>query len=89
MARGPSLGKPREGEHADLIRDVVPRARRTLGLNRLPKGRAHVADAARHEAQLLQPHLLQRRRGQDLVHDGCPVLRGARVGLVSKKSESF
>lgn len=40
------------GEHADLVCDVLPRARGAALLNVLPQQRAHVDDALRHARDL-------------------------------------
>mmetsp|Transcript_116540 Transcript_116540/g.277047 ORF Transcript_116540/g.277047 Transcript_116540/m.277047 type:complete len:343 (-) Transcript_116540:52-1080(-) len=60
---------------------MVPGPRSALCLDGLPQCNAHVTDAVGHERQLLQPHVFQLRRCQDLVHDGCAVLRRAGVSL--------
>lgn len=51
------LGEAEEGEHADLIDDVLPCARRAEALQLVVHGAAHGADALRHVRQLCLPFL--------------------------------
>lgn len=49
------LGEAREGEHANLVSDVVPGSGRPQLLELGAKGLAHADDAARHVAQVVLP----------------------------------
>lgn len=53
------LGQTRETEHANLIRNVVPSARRALLLQALPQALAHLRNATTHRLQILLPLLEQ------------------------------
>mmetsp|Transcript_71340 Transcript_71340/g.209135 ORF Transcript_71340/g.209135 Transcript_71340/m.209135 type:complete len:267 (-) Transcript_71340:414-1214(-) len=68
-----------EGEHADLVGDVVPGARRPLLLQALAQEAAHLQDAVRHGSKLVLPGLEARLAAQDLHHELGAVLRRAGV----------
>lgn len=53
------LSQPGETEHANLIRNVVPSARRALLLQALPQSLAHLRNATTHRLQILLPLLEQ------------------------------
>mmetsp|Transcript_14294 Transcript_14294/g.46117 ORF Transcript_14294/g.46117 Transcript_14294/m.46117 type:complete len:298 (+) Transcript_14294:14-907(+) len=93
------LGHARVGEHADLRRDVAPVAARVQRVELGPERRAHVADAARHDLERVEPRGLEVRvvedRGDDARAEGRRVrVHGARdlfqvaphgVGLVGRR----
>merc|ERR1712070_49257 len=76
--------EPCEGEHADLVRDVVPCARRALSLDSRAERKAHLPNAASHELELFKPLLLQLRLCQQLVDDGCSMAWRTRVSLADQ-----
>lgn len=72
------LSQARETEHANLIGDMLPRARGALVLETLAQTLAHVDDAATHGAQVILPHGKQLRIVEDAAGDVGAV--GGRVG---------
>lgn len=68
-----------EAEHANLVRDVVPRSLRRLLLKVLAQLPAHVDDAIRHALHLLEPLRLELRVGQHGVYERRAVQRRIAV----------
>lgn len=70
------LGQASKTEHANLIGDMLPLARGTLGLETLAKTLTHVDDTTTHRAQILLPHGEQLRVVEDTTGNVRPVGRG-------------
>lgn len=72
------LAQAREGKHADLIGDVVPRAWGAQGLELCPQLLAHGDDPPGHRPQVLLPLLEQGLVVQHQACDASAVCRGIR-----------
>ena len=74
-----SRGHAREGEHADLVGDVVPRARRPLILQAFPQDGSHLQDAVGHGLELHLPLSEALGFTQHLLDEKRTMLRWIRV----------
>jgi hypothetical protein len=76
---GRLTSKAGEGEHADLVRDVVPAAGRAILHQAASERHAHLSNALRHDHELLLPQLKVGAVAQDSGSDASAVRRWARV----------
>lgn len=72
------LIQPREAEHANLSRNVVPGARRTTLLQPLPQTATHLLNAPAHRAQILLPLLEEYGVVEDLAGNARTIRGGIR-----------
>lgn len=79
-------GQSSEGEHADLVGDVVPVSRGSDRVELILEGHSHVDDSLGNHLDFSGPLLVQGGSVQDFLHETSSVKRRAGVVLTDVES---